>query len=189
MFKDSYHQGSIQGSKMTTQGKTKKSPTINKNVEKISKLNIDVFDEIEDPQEREVALNDAIERMKKSIEEIQLREAVNAKKIQKLRGDNANLKEKVETLEVDLKASEKTKELDTNYLLQQEELLARAKMRTRVDAPTGKSLKEIKKLDDGSKKIQTEIKGKLKKFMTDGGYMESTKDDIDGLIEYFLIGI
>lgn len=155
-----------------------------KSAERFAKLTLEELDDVDNPQERERLFGEAAERMKKSIEELHLRDAVNAKHIQRLRGEIGNLKERIGNVEVDLKSTEKTKELDSNYLLQQEEVLARAKNKMRKEADTSKLSKEIKRTEDSNKRMKGELKQDLLTFIADGGYMEQTKDSIEETIAY-----
>lgn len=102
---------------------SKQGNALNKKFQKISKIELNMFDEIEDPDERERLFVDTIERMRKAIEDLHLKEAMNAKKIQRLKGDNLNLKEKLDDLDIDLKATEKAKELVLSFLKQLNRIL------------------------------------------------------------------
>jgi len=176
MSKDSFRQ---------TSRASPKTKAVKKSIDKFAKLTLDDFDEIEDPQEREQLFNEAMERMKKTIEEIHLRDAMNAKQIQKLRAEIGGLKERIGNLDVDLKSTEKTKELDSNYLLKQEEVLARAKSKTKNDTDSSKLNKEAKKIEDANKAIKNELKQDINTFIGDGGYIEQTRDDIEEIIKYY----
>jgi hypothetical protein len=90
---------------------SKQGNAIAKKFQKISKIELNMFDEIEDVDEKERLFVDTLERMRKAIEDLHLKEAMNSKKIQRLKGDNLNLKEKLDDLDIDLKATEKAKEL------------------------------------------------------------------------------
>ena len=185
------HHSSIQlkqdHSRISAQSKSCKTANGQKNFSKISKIDPDMFDEIHDPEEREKLFYETIERMKKSIEDIHLREAMNAKQIQKLKGDNTDLREKIETLDIELKSTEKAKELDTNYLLQQEETLARSKYKPKTgeDSDDPRVKKEIKRIEESNRKLKAELKDLMTKFVVKGedGPIEALQNEIKGVLE------
>ncbi len=159
-----------------------------KTFNKFSKIDPGMFDEIADPEERERAFFETIERMKKSIEDLHLREAMNAKQILKLKGDNANLREKLDALDIELKSTEKAKELDTNYLLQQEETLARSKCRPKDEAEDPRIKKELRRMEENNRKLKVELAENMGRFFREeADALVGLKSEIVAAISYFFL--
>jgi len=164
-------------------------PAVLKNLNKISKLTPEMFNEITDTEERDRLYFEIIERMKKQIEDLHLREAANQKQIQKLKGENTGIKEKIDVLDVELKSTEKAKELDTNYLLQQEETLARSKIKQKDNLEDPKIKRELKKYEESNKKLRAEASEMLAQFLGEKNPLESLKTEIDEVIKYSFLGV
>ena len=90
-----------------------------------SKLDPAKFASMQDKEDREEAYLIALNDMKDAIKVLHTKNSLCVQNITQIKRDNETLREQLGDMELECKASEKARELDDNYLLQQEELLSK----------------------------------------------------------------
>ena len=105
--------------------------------------------QIEDPNERNEKIASMMEAFKTSIMKTEKQISDIKQSISTVTNDNNTLRDRMRVLDCELKASLKARELDDDYLLKQEEILAKLKGNKRTTADD----KKLKNLKADTKKI------------------------------------
>ena len=139
---------------------------LDKKVKRFSKINFEKISKLEETPDNIELINKYINELSEELEDLHVKDLKNKNMIKILKNNHITLNEQLAEIEMKLKTVEMTKERDSNYILDQEEMLAKARSQavTKVELqnPANVNISSQEKMNnDLSKKIKQTVSERI----------------------------